>query len=325
MPDQLSSISMPASTTVTPGCDCYVHRFGSIAPGRRARCYPSDMTDAEWAEVRSAMPVPAWLLKQGGRPEAYCHRAMLDAIGCLVDNGQCRCLRGASSSSPGHGDCRGAGSLTGHASVDARRVLGAQYQAVLQRVTERVEGRLDLPSLVIELHQLGCGVSAVVGERGCQSVMTIQTQSFGGRHRDVRVDDPQPSPVDPGQERSVRKQRPAGGCPGSFEPYQQLCAGGRGLREEVVGVEAPVVQQQHAVVQQRQQLLGVAGLLLRRRPEDSAEQGPVPGLAQCHDLQHRISVRAIAVLVLAQPGADSRPSGALVELQPSNATVRQHR
>ncbi|MFJ6464687.1 hypothetical protein ACIQM0_27275, partial [Streptomyces sp. NPDC091387] len=31
---------------------------------------------------------------------------------------QCRCLRGASSSSPGHGDCRGAGSLTGHASVD---------------------------------------------------------------------------------------------------------------------------------------------------------------------------------------------------------------
>jgi DDE family transposase len=31
---------------------------------------------------------------------------------------QCRCLRGASSSSPEHGDCRGAGSLTGHASVD---------------------------------------------------------------------------------------------------------------------------------------------------------------------------------------------------------------
>jgi hypothetical protein len=36
------------------------------------------MTDAEWAEVRSAMPVPAWLLKQGGRPETYCHREMLD-------------------------------------------------------------------------------------------------------------------------------------------------------------------------------------------------------------------------------------------------------
>jgi hypothetical protein len=24
---------------------------------------------------------------QGGQPEAYCHRAMLDAIGYLVDNG----------------------------------------------------------------------------------------------------------------------------------------------------------------------------------------------------------------------------------------------
>ncbi|MER5853740.1 transposase [Streptomyces sp. NPDC002012] len=42
---------------------------------------------AEWAEVRSAMPVPAWLLKQGGRPEAYCHREMLDAVRYLVDNG----------------------------------------------------------------------------------------------------------------------------------------------------------------------------------------------------------------------------------------------
>ncbi|MGW3269770.1 IS5 family transposase [Streptomyces sp. NPDC001056] len=45
------------------------------------------MTDAEWAEVRAAMPVPAWLLKRGGRPEAYCHREMLDAVRYLVDNG----------------------------------------------------------------------------------------------------------------------------------------------------------------------------------------------------------------------------------------------
>lgn len=45
------------------------------------------MTDAEWAEVRSAMPVPAWLLKLSGRPEAFCHREMLDAVRYLVDNG----------------------------------------------------------------------------------------------------------------------------------------------------------------------------------------------------------------------------------------------
>jgi transposase len=31
--------------------------------------------------------VPAWLLKQGGRPEAYCHREMFDAVRYLVDNG----------------------------------------------------------------------------------------------------------------------------------------------------------------------------------------------------------------------------------------------
>lgn len=87
MSDELTISAVPASTTVTLGCDCYVHRFGSIAAGRRAGCYPSDMTDAEWAEVRSVMPVPAWLLKRGGRPEAFCHREMLDAVRYLVDNG----------------------------------------------------------------------------------------------------------------------------------------------------------------------------------------------------------------------------------------------
>ncbi|WP_266389213.1 hypothetical protein [Streptomyces sp. NBC_01619] len=59
------------------------------------------MTDAEWVVVRPLLPVPGWMQGQGGQPAAYCHRAMPDAIGHLVDNGQCRCLRGASSCSPG--------------------------------------------------------------------------------------------------------------------------------------------------------------------------------------------------------------------------------
>ncbi|MFD3586852.1 transposase [Streptomyces sp. NPDC058683] len=45
------------------------------------------MTDAEWVVVRPLLPVPGWMQGQGGQPEAYCHRAMLDAIGYLVDNG----------------------------------------------------------------------------------------------------------------------------------------------------------------------------------------------------------------------------------------------
>ncbi|MFD7639523.1 IS5 family transposase [Kitasatospora sp. NPDC059795] len=45
------------------------------------------MSDAEWAVVRPLLPVPAWLRGRGGQPEAYCHRAMLDAIRYLVDNG----------------------------------------------------------------------------------------------------------------------------------------------------------------------------------------------------------------------------------------------
>ncbi|MEV8529404.1 IS5 family transposase [Streptomyces sp. NPDC052000] len=44
------------------------------------------MTDAEWAVVRDALPVPAWLEGRGGRPEGYCHRQMLDAIRYVADN-----------------------------------------------------------------------------------------------------------------------------------------------------------------------------------------------------------------------------------------------
>nr|WP_229378081.1 transposase [Streptomyces sp. VRA16 Mangrove soil] len=45
------------------------------------------MTDAEWAVVRTMLPVPAWMDGRGGRPESYCHRQMVDAVRYLVDNG----------------------------------------------------------------------------------------------------------------------------------------------------------------------------------------------------------------------------------------------
>lgn len=84
-----SSVSMPwQSTSVTWECDCVAHRFGNAADnGVRERHYPTDMTDAEWAEVRPLLPVPGWMQGRGGQPEAYCHRAVLDAIRYLVDNG----------------------------------------------------------------------------------------------------------------------------------------------------------------------------------------------------------------------------------------------
>ncbi|WP_240103894.1 IS5 family transposase [Streptomyces sp. MUM 16J] len=45
------------------------------------------MTDEQWAVVRDALPVPAWLEGRGGQPEGYCHRQMLDAIFYVTDNG----------------------------------------------------------------------------------------------------------------------------------------------------------------------------------------------------------------------------------------------
>lgn len=69
-------------------CGCVAHRFGNAADHpERVRCYPSDMTDAEWETIRPLLPVPAWLEGRGGQPEGYCHRQILDAVRYLLDNG----------------------------------------------------------------------------------------------------------------------------------------------------------------------------------------------------------------------------------------------
>jgi transposase len=45
------------------------------------------MSESEWQVLRPLLPVPGWLQGQGGRPEGYCHRVMLDAVRYVVDNG----------------------------------------------------------------------------------------------------------------------------------------------------------------------------------------------------------------------------------------------
>lgn len=87
MPQSSVSVTLP-SNSAPLSCDCLAHRFGNAGdrPHRRPR-YPSDMTDAEWAVVRDAMPVPAWLEGRGGQPEGYCHRQLVDAVRYLVAGG----------------------------------------------------------------------------------------------------------------------------------------------------------------------------------------------------------------------------------------------
>ncbi|MDX2758416.1 IS5 family transposase [Streptomyces europaeiscabiei] len=84
---QFYDIMWVESTSTTLACDCLAHRFGNADDHPvRERRYPTDMSEAEWAVVRPLLPVPGWLRGRGGQPEAYCHRAILDAIRYLVDN-----------------------------------------------------------------------------------------------------------------------------------------------------------------------------------------------------------------------------------------------
>jgi transposase len=85
---QSSFLLSAESNSPARSCDCLAHRFGNAndRPEREPR-YPSDMSDAEWAVVRDAMPLPAWLEGRGGQPEGYCHRQMIDAVRYLVKGG----------------------------------------------------------------------------------------------------------------------------------------------------------------------------------------------------------------------------------------------
>ena len=60
---------------------------GGTARSTRARRYPSDMTDAEWAVCEPSLPAPAWLAGRGGRPASWCMRDIVDAIRYLTHNG----------------------------------------------------------------------------------------------------------------------------------------------------------------------------------------------------------------------------------------------
>ncbi|MFI5809029.1 transposase [Streptomyces sp. NPDC051561] len=68
--------------------DFLAHRFVHAAdqPGR-APVHDTDLTDAQWQEIRPLLPVPGWLEGRGGRPEGYCHRVMPDAVFYVVDGG----------------------------------------------------------------------------------------------------------------------------------------------------------------------------------------------------------------------------------------------
>jgi transposase len=64
----------PVCACARPGC-------------ARPRRYPSDTTDGEWALIAPLLPVPAWQAGAGGRPEAHCRRAVIDAIRYVIHNG----------------------------------------------------------------------------------------------------------------------------------------------------------------------------------------------------------------------------------------------
>jgi transposase len=81
-----AAVHCDAASPAGPPVACRCCPGGQSRSSRR-RCYPSDMTDAEWAVCEPLLPAPAWLAGKGGRPSRYCMRDVVDGIRYLTHNG----------------------------------------------------------------------------------------------------------------------------------------------------------------------------------------------------------------------------------------------
>ena len=72
-----------------PGTDATSSRACRCACGcvTRARRYPSDTSDEQWAELEPLLPVMLCDTPLGGRPEKHARRAMADALFYVLDSG----------------------------------------------------------------------------------------------------------------------------------------------------------------------------------------------------------------------------------------------
>ena len=69
----------PAYASYAYSCEC--------GCATRARRYPTDLTDAQWAVLEPLLPVMLCDTELGGRPEKHWRRTMIDAMFYIVDNG----------------------------------------------------------------------------------------------------------------------------------------------------------------------------------------------------------------------------------------------
>ena len=83
---QINEPPEPAPAQGTPGVRCRCCA-GGIGRSIRTRCYPSDMTEAEWAVTEPVLPAPGWTAGKGGRPAEHCRRDVVNAIRYLVKEG----------------------------------------------------------------------------------------------------------------------------------------------------------------------------------------------------------------------------------------------
>jgi transposase len=157
-----------AAGWICPACgvDCRMTRIG------RARRYPSDLRDEEWARLAVLLPAPA----VRGRPPVWCRRTVLDAIFYLVDNG-CK-WRALPIDFPPRS------TVFGYLTRWRQAGVWDQVHDVLRDQVRRREGRKAEPTAaVIDSQSVRAAETVGKTSRGWD-----QAKKVGGRKRHIAVD-----------------------------------------------------------------------------------------------------------------------------------------
>ncbi len=139
-------------------------------------------------------------------------------------------------------------------------------------MTERQVCDLDLPTLVVKMHQVVGGVAGVVGQCGQQAVGPAEHAAVGGTGADLGLDHSQREVTDPGQVGAVgqqcqhRRASDAGGAESGTGPLD------RDVPADLLAVEGAVCQNKHVRGQVADQVVSVIGFTLAGGAEDGADQ-----------------------------------------------------
>ncbi|WUX57836.1 hypothetical protein OG522_01090 [Streptomyces sp. NBC_01431] len=164
---------------------------------------------------------------------------------------------------------------------------------------------LDFPAFVVKAGYVTGRVAYGVEEGGGQAVVVCEDFAVGAGESEPGLHDAHGQGAEGAQETAVGQHGVRARSSPNCHPDQEIGAGGVYFREEVVGVEAPVEQDQHAGGESVQQRAGQVSFIALAAvfADAGAQQAAGSGIHQRHHVERGVAGPAQTRADASQPGS----------------------